>query len=178
MTKEWDINLNKKTLVGIERLLIILAIIILMGASFFAGIQICKLYNELRYFNFEYVDEFNKPTNSPVPDVSFQENTVSQREDNRQADIQGGQVLEATVTAYCLNKNPMASGKMPYDGAIACPRSIPLGTLIIIDDMGYTCEDRLSLKYDDRYDLWMESCDECMKFGKQTKQIKILKVQD
>ncbi len=51
--------LNKTKLIGIERLLIIIGIIILMGASFFAGIQICKLYNELKYFNFEYVDSIN-----------------------------------------------------------------------------------------------------------------------
>lgn len=52
-------SLNKNNLISIERLLIIIGIIILMGASFFAGIQICKLYNELKYFDFSYVDDLN-----------------------------------------------------------------------------------------------------------------------
>lgn len=71
------------------------------------------------------------------------------------------------VTGYCLNKNKMASGLMPYNGAVACPRSIKLKTKIIINGEKYICEDRLSLKYDNRFDIWFENCNEAVKWGKK-----------
>jgi len=39
---------------------------------------------------------------------------------------------------------------------VACPRAIPLGTIIEIDGKDYTCLDRLAEKYDNRIDI---SCD-------------------
>lgn len=81
------------------------------------------------------------------------------------------------ITAYCLNKNPMASGLMPYDGAVACPRNIPLKTKIIIttgiypliDFKKYTCEDRMALKYrnGNYIDIWFEDCPTALNFGRQ-----------
>lgn len=82
-----------------------------------------------------------------------------------------------TITAYCLNKNLMASGKEVYNGAIACPRKIPLGTNIIINNTKYICEDRLSLKYDNRFDIWMKDCNDAIQFGKQKLPIIILQKQ-
>ena len=78
----------------------------------------------------------------------------------------------ATITAYCLT-GIMASGKEVYDGAIACPRNIPLGTKIIIGNMGYTCEDRLAMRYDDRFDIWMSDCNDCMEWGVQKLKVKV-----
>lgn len=40
--------------------------------------------------------------------------------------------------------------------AVACPRSIPLGTYVTIRGQFYVCEDRLAKKFDHRFDI---SCD-------------------
>jgi hypothetical protein len=40
--------------------------------------------------------------------------------------------------------------------AVACPRSIGLGTIVEIRGSTYVCEDRLAKKFDDRFDI---SCD-------------------
>lgn len=50
------------------------------------------------------------------------------------------------VNGKCL----MASGKEVYEGAVACPRDIPLGTKILLDDTEYTCEDRYAKWLDDK----------------------------
>jgi len=95
----------------------------------------------------------------------------------------------AVVTAYseidschtgasCL----MASGKKAYVGAIACPRNIKFGTRVLIDDKPYTCEDRVSTKYPERFDIFMgygeKSYEKAIKYGKQNKEIKICKKSD
>lgn len=91
----------------------------------------------------------------------------------------------AKVTAYsevdsCHYPNcTMASNKRAYVGAIACPRSIKLGTKVNIEGLGdYTCEDRTAEKYDGRFDIFMgykeEAHIKALAFGKQTKKIIIL----
>lgn len=70
------------------------------------------------------------------------------------------------ITAYCLS-GIMANGEKVHQGAVACPRFIPLGTKICINNKSYTCHDRLSKKYDNRFDIWMPSCQDTIKFGKQ-----------
>ncbi len=67
----------------------------------------------------------------------------------------------APVTAYsaldsCHHANcAMASGNPAYIGAVACPRHIPLFTRITINNQTYTCEDRTSTRYPDRFDIFM-----------------------
>jgi len=70
------------------------------------------------------------------------------------------------ITAYC-DKGIMASGLEVYDGAIACPRNIPLKTKIEILNKTYTCEDRLNKRFPYRYDIWMEDCSDAIIWGKQ-----------
>ena len=65
-------------------------------------------------------------------------------------------LIQAIVTAYCL-LGTMSSGIQVYDGAVACPRNIPLGTKVCIEHKLYTCEDRTHQKFDGRYDIWMIS---------------------
>ena len=61
--------------------------------------------------------------------------------------------IKAFVTQYsradsCHNivkgKCLMASGKEVYEGAVACPRTLKLGTKVRIGGKTYTCEDRYS----------------------------------
>ena len=93
------------------------------------------------------------------------------------------QVL-ATITAY--NTVPEQTDNSPCLGAggnicgrnnvVACPRSIPLGTWVIIDDIYYQCLDRLAIKYDDRFDISFDKDIQGAKdFGKQIKEVLIIR---
>jgi hypothetical protein len=42
----------------------------------------------------------------------------------------------------------MASGRGVYEGAVACPRSLRLGTVVRVEGVMYTCEDRYSTRLD------------------------------
>jgi 3D (Asp-Asp-Asp) domain-containing protein len=90
----------------------------------------------------------------------------------------------ATITAYntvpeqtwgdpCIS----ASGDniCNKNNVVACPRSIPLGTWIIIDGEYYQCLDRLALKYDNRFDISFDKDIEgAIEFGRQYKEVIIL----
>lgn len=90
------------------------------------------------------------------------------------------EAIEAIVTAYTASPDEtddtpgiMASGKEVYDGAAACPRRIELGTKIVIDGQEYTCEDRMHIRFDDRFDILMESKEEARAWGKAHKMVLI-----
>ena len=73
---------------------------------------------------------------------------------------------ERIVTSYCL-QGIMANGEQVHNGAAACPRAWNLGEVFWVEEDRYVCEDRLSLQYDQRIDIWKESCDDAIRFGKQ-----------
>ena len=83
----------------------------------------------------------------------------------------------ATVTAYCAcrlccgkgAKGITASGKPPVQGrTVAASRSIPLGTRIHIEGIGWhVVEDRLAKKYDGRVDVYFKLHSDAIKFGRQ-----------
>jgi len=87
-----------------------------------------------------------------------------------------------TVTAYCACKiccgksasGITASGTRPVAGrTVAASRSIPLGTRIHIEGIGWrTVEDRLARRYDGRVDVYFASHTEAKKFGIQKRKIK------
>jgi len=59
---------------------------------------------------------------------------------------------------------------------VACPRSIPLGTWVIIDSEYYQCLDRLALKYDARFDISFDKDVQGAKdFGKKNKEVLIIR---
>lgn len=68
-----------------------------------------------------------------------------------------------------------ASGKNICDrrDTIACPRAIELGTVVEIDSMFYVCEDRLSLKYDHRWDI---NCDKDLVCPGKVTGLKVIKI--
>lgn len=88
------------------------------------------------------------------------------------------------VTAYChcalcngVSGNPTASGVMPKPGiTVAASRSIPFGTMVLIDGIGWRrVEDRLAVRYDSRIDVFMRTHREAKRFGSQWKKVKIMK---
>jgi len=73
----------------------------------------------------------------------------------------------AIVTAYTHTGNLTAAGTVPEVGTVACPRYIPLHTKILIDGKEYTCMDRTHQRFDGRYDIFVETYNEAIHFGKQ-----------
>jgi len=113
---------------------------------------------------------------SPIREIEEVKETQDSDELQLTTDRGAFKIVSATITAYCL-KGIMASGKKVYRGAVACHRSIPLGTKLRIGDViGYVCEDRLSKRYDDgRFDIWIFPCSEALEFGIQYIDVQILK---
>jgi hypothetical protein len=78
------------------------------------------------------------------------------------------ELFVGTVTAYTSRPNAVtASGALPFDGLLACPRKYPLGTLFKIGGKLYECRDRLSRKYEDRFDIWKPTAIAARLFGKR-----------
>lgn len=70
-----------------------------------------------------------------------------------------------------------ANGDYVYRGGIACPSKYKFGTRIKIDNEIFKCNDRMNKRYREKnnFDIWSESKEEALKFGRQTKIIQILK---
>ena len=135
---------------------IILLISVGIWTGFFEGIG-RGAYNLNTWYN----------SSDSSPDGGIVEDTV--QDDDPEDSVLA---VDEIVTAYCLT-GTMASGLEVYDGAIACPRYIPLKSRVEINGITYICEDRMNLRFPDRYDIWMSDCDDCMEFGKRTLNIKI-----
>ena len=107
-----------------------------------------------------------------VPSYKFTIENESQKSEPEVKAVEKseGRIITARVTQYTL-LGTMASGKQVYDGAIACPRAIKLGTAVEIDGIEYICEDRLSLKYDNRFDIWQQDYDTAITWGIREKEI-------
>src|SRR5215467_2418305 len=74
----------------------------------------------------------------------------------------------AIVTAYTSpSKAVTASGTPVSDGVLACPRKYPLGSKFAIEGKIYECRDRLSPKYDYRFDIWKPTRIAARLFGKR-----------
>ena len=88
-----------------------------------------------------------------------------------------------TITAYCAcpkccgpnAKGITASGKKVAVGMVAGPRRIPLGTKVLIGGNPYTVEDRTAKRYDGRWDIYFESHKAALIWGKQEKDVVIIK---
>ena len=69
-------------------------------------------------------------------------------------------ITQALITAYtafetCFNSPCiMANGQKAFVGALACDRSIPLGTVVNIDGVGFVCSDRYNKRLGTRFDMF------------------------
>lgn len=80
--------------------------------------------------------------------------------------------LTAIFTAYSAGdgytpSETMASGRKVYVGAIACPRSMVLGTIVVVQGKKYTCEDRKAKRFDGEFDIYMATRSEALDFGRK-----------
>jgi len=87
---------------------------------------------------------------------------------------------EAVVTAYTAGDGytpgtVMASGRTVYVGAVACPRDIPLGTVVEIEGVGIRmCEDRKALRFDGEFDIYMSDYSDAVSFGRGMKKWRVI----
>lgn len=104
-------------------------------------------------------------------------------EENARRD-EGARTLSVTVTAYSstpdqTDSSPfiMASGKHVHDGAVAA-NFLPMGTKIMLPETHgkkiFVVEDKMHRRFSDRIDIWMETREEAMQFGKKKILVKIL----
>lgn len=91
-------------------------------------------------------------------------------------------ITQYSILSSCHNKNKageclMASGKVVYEGAVACSRSIKLKTRVEIDGKQYTCDDRYSRSLDKKrglptFDIYTtSSVKEIKKFGLKKRNV-------
>ena len=87
----------------------------------------------------------------------------------------------AIVTAYTSDPGETddtpfitASGTSTRPGILACPRKYQFGTLFEIEGLKYDCQDRMALKNDGKFDIWMGTKDEAYRFGIKNLEVKIL----
>lgn len=85
--------------------------------------------------------------------------------------------MNIETTAYTHTGNPTASGVMPKRGMVAVdPSIIPMGTKMYIEGYGYAvAEDTGGLIQGNILDLFMDTEQECVEWGRKTVKIYIIK---
>ena len=76
-----------------------------------------------------------------------------------------------TVGDGLTPSNIMANGEVAHVGAVAC-NFLPMGTQIRINGNIYTVKDRCGA--DDCIDIYMDSYEECINWGRRTVEVEIL----
>lgn len=89
----------------------------------------------------------------------------------------GDKTTKAVVTAYTHTGNRTASGTWPKVGrTCAGPRWIPFGTRVYIQGVGWrVVEDRTHIRFNGRFDIFMGTEQECLKWGIQKISVTIKK---
>lgn len=86
-------------------------------------------------------------------------------------DVDAARVMN--VSAYTHTGNVMANGEYPHVGAVASD-DLPLGTKVLVNGKEYTVKDRFGGGYTDRLDIFMDTYDEAIEFGRQWLNVEIL----
>ena len=88
--------------------------------------------------------------------------------------------ITATLTAYTpevsqTDSTPfLTANQSPVkEGGMACPRNIKFGTLIEAFGKRYICNDRMALKNDGNFDIFMFNKQEALNFGRKVAEVKI-----
>lgn len=84
-------------------------------------------------------------------------------------------VVNGNVSAY-TGGYVMANGERPHVGAVAND-VLPFGTIVRINGREYVVKDRFGGGYGiERFDIYMDSVDECYNFGRQYIDVEILRI--
>lgn len=86
-------------------------------------------------------------------------------------DVDAARVMN--VSAYTHTGNVMANGEYPYVGAVASD-DLPIGTKVRVNGQEYVVKDRFGGGYTDRLDIFMDTYDEAIEFGRQWLNVEVL----
>lgn len=83
--------------------------------------------------------------------------------------------VEVWATAYTPyeNSNITATGEVPKEGIIAAD-FLPFGTRVVIDGKEYVVGDRMGGGYTDRIDIFMDSYEEAIQYGRRRVTMEVL----
>lgn len=161
---EEDIPLNEKIEKAIARKK--RQIIGMWIVAFFGGLG----WMHSAYTVRSYWQELNSPRTIVIHNAQAKEieqPVVAQKESSW--NVAEFSAYTASVDETDANPLVMASGKMVYVGAVACPASMKFGTKIEVRGVGeFTCEDRMNSRYDEHFDIFKMTKDEAFKFGRKS----------
>lgn len=135
-----------------------------------------ELYDELKETLRELEEQIYK-TNSLEKELLNKENELEEKKaQGISKNQQNKQVISCHVTAYTVGdaytpSDTMANGEKVHVGAVAS-YDLPLGTKVRINGVVYTVKDRCGVP--NTIDIYMNSKQECMRFGKRYMNVEIL----
>lgn len=128
-------------------------------------------YEETVYVDNKYYEENNEEP--PYVNENVQQNT-STPTPTPEPTTKEEYTLMGTydITAYTWTGNPMANGEYPYEGCVASC-DFPIGTLLYIEGLGtYVVKDRCPTS--GVVDIYMDSYNACIQFGRQYRQVYVV----
>lgn len=133
-----------------------------------------ELYDELKETSGELEEQIYK-TNSLEKELMEKELEEKKPQETSKKQ-QNKQVISCHVTAYTVGdsytpSDTMANGEKAHVGAVAS-YDLPLGTKVRINGVVYTVKDRCGIP--NTIDIYMNSKQECLRFGKRYMQVEIL----
>ena len=134
-----------------------------------------ELYDELNDVSRELEEQIYK-TNSLEKELMEKEFKEKKQQEASKKEQNRKQVISCHVTAYTVGdaytpSDTMANGEKAHVGAVAS-YDLPLGTKVRIDGVVYTVKDRCGIP--NTIDIYMNSKQECMRFGKKYMEVEIL----
>lgn len=136
-----------------------------------------ELYDELKETSRELEEQIYK-TNSLEKELTEKEDELEEKKAQgiSKKNQHNKQVISCHVTAYTVGdaytpSDTMANGEKVHVGAVAS-YDLPLGTQVRIDGVVYTVKDRCGVP--NTIDIYMNSKQECMRFGKKYMEVEIL----
>ena len=134
-----------------------------------------ELYDELNEVSRELEEQIYK-TNSLEKELMEKELEEKKSQETSNKEQNRKQVISCHVTAYTAGdaytpSDTMANGEKVHVGAVAS-YDLPLGTKVRINGVVYTVKDRCGVP--NTIDIYMNSKQECMSFGKKYMEVEIL----
>ena len=134
-----------------------------------------ELYDELNDVSRELEEQIYK-TNSLEKELMEKELEEKKTQETSNKEQNRKQVISCHVTAYTVGdsytpSDTMANGEKAHVGAVAS-YDLPLGTKVRINGVVYTVKDRCGVP--NTIDIYMNSKQECMRFGKRYMEVEIL----
>lgn len=162
---------------------LLLSNLVLGGMCYESNQQLTEMKNHYNYsneLNEELYDEL-KETSRELEEQIYKTNLLEKELEEKKPQEtsnkeQNKQVISCHVTAYTVGdsytpSDTMANGEKVHVGAVAS-YDLPLGTKVRINGVVYTVKDRCGVP--NTIDIYMNSKQECMRFGKRYMEVEIL----